>query len=109
MYNCSLNDNTELRNLIVNNPGLPLLIFCGEDSWHDEWAYEQAQVNQCRVEELAMLGEQWICRDDYTDELSDKMACDAEYCDLPDDEFNALVEKKVSETDFVKAIVIYVG
>lgn len=30
---CSLNDTTELRNLILENPDLPLLIFAGDGAW----------------------------------------------------------------------------
>ena len=40
--NCSLNDTTVLRKLILENPDLPLLIFCGEDSCSGEYPYEQA-------------------------------------------------------------------
>ena len=37
------------------------------------------------------------------------MAYDERYKNLPDAEFDAEVEKIISETAFVKAIVIYVG
>lgn len=109
MYDCSLNDSSELKDLIVENPDLPLLIFCGEDSWHDEWAYEQAKVNSCRVEELTMIDNQWVQRDDYAEELAIKLSCDSDFSDLSNNELAVLIEKRVAETDFVKAIVIYVG
>lgn len=31
----SLEDTIELRKLIIDNPDLPLIVFCGDDSWHD--------------------------------------------------------------------------
>ena len=59
--NCSLNDTAVLRNLILENPELPLLIFCGEDSWHDEYPYEQADASSGEIKELhfTMIGG-WI-------------------------------------------------
>lgn len=40
---CLLNDTTELRNLILENPDLPLLIFAGEEAWNGEYSYESAE------------------------------------------------------------------
>lgn len=41
----SLEDTTELRKLIVENPDLPLIVFCGENSWHNWYPYEKVNVN----------------------------------------------------------------
>ena len=98
--NCSLNDTTRLRNLILENPDLPLLIFCGEDSWHDEYPYEQAEASDGEVKELTMYNNYWMDKGDYEDILSD---------DLCDKEDSRMIKRKVAETEFVKAIVIYVG
>ena len=38
-FDFSLNDATKLRKLILENPDLPLLIFAGEESWSDNFAY----------------------------------------------------------------------
>lgn len=107
---CSLNDITELRKLIIENPELPLLIFCGENSWHDDWGYEQATVNgkPC-VEELTLYGDCWMDRDDYEERLRDDLCDDEEYAQMSDRGFDAAVDKIIAETEFVKAIVIYVG
>ena len=42
----SLEDTTELRKLIVDNPDLPLIVFCGDDCWHDWYPYEKANFIQ---------------------------------------------------------------
>lgn len=39
----SLEDTTELRKLIIYNPDLPLIVFCGDDSWHDWYPYEKSK------------------------------------------------------------------
>lgn len=106
-FNCSLNDTRELRKLIIENPDLPLLIFCGEDSWTDQWRYEQAQVNSAMVDELTLYGDLWLDKDDYEDRLRDDLCED--YADLSDEEYDKMIEEKIAETDFEKAIVIYVG
>lgn len=107
--NCSLNDTTELRKLILDNPDLPLLIFCGEDSWHDEYPYEQADASNGEIKELTLYNDWWLDKDDYKDKLSDDLCNKEEYKDMSDEEYNKMIKRKVTETEFVKAIVIYVG
>ena len=107
--NCSLNDTTKLRNLILENPELPLLIFCGEDSWHDEYPYEQADASSGETKELTLYKDYWLDKDDYEDTLSDDLCYEEEYKDMSDDEYNKMIQQKVAETEFVKAIVVYVG
>ena len=107
--NCSLNDTTKLRNLILDNPDLPLLIFCGEDSWHDEYPYEQVDVGKVGIQELTFYNNYWMDKDDYEDRLSDNLCDQEEYKSLSDEEYNRMIRQKVTETEFVKAIVIYIG
>lgn len=107
--NCSLNDTTALRNLIMENPDLPLLIFCGEEAWGGEYGYEQADVNGAKVEELTLYKDCWLDRDDYEDGLASDLSNEEGYKYLSDEAYDAMVDKKVKETEFVKAIVIYVG
>ena len=105
----SLEDTTELRKLIIDNPDLPLIVFCGDDCWHDFYPYEKANINGCDVEKLTLYNDWWIDKEDYADRLSDDLADEEEYKDMTDDEYNAMIDQKVNETEFVKAIVIYVG
>lgn len=107
--NCSLNDTTELRKLIFENPDLPLLIFCGEDSWHDEYPYEQAEASDGEIKELTLYKDWWTDKDDYENRLSDDLCDEEEYKDMSDEEYSNMIKQKVAETEFVKAIVIYVG
>lgn len=109
-FDFSLNDTTELRSLILENPELPILIFCGEDSWHDEWSYEQAVVNgRPSIQELTLYKDCWMERDDYEDRLRDDLCDDEEYAQMSDECFDAAVNKIIATTKFAKAIVIYVG
>lgn len=106
---CSLKDTTVLRNLILENPELPVLMFCGEEAWNGEYAYTQANASSGEIEEVTLYDDMWLNKDDYEDKLSDDLADDDEYKDLSDEDFLKIIDKKVEETEFVKAIVIWIG
>lgn len=106
---CTLNDTTVLRNLIVENPELPVLIFCGEEAWSGEYGYTQADASSGEIKNLTLYGDMWLDKDDYRDQLSDDLCDEEEYQDLSDEEYEKMIKQKVVETEFVKAIVIYVG
>lgn len=106
---CSLKDTTVLRNLILENPDLPVLIFCGEESWNGEYGYTQANASKGQIEELTLYDDLWIDKDDYRERLSNDLCDEDEYKDLSDEEYDKMLDKKVEETEFVKAIVIWVG
>lgn len=104
---CSLKDCKELKKLIIENPELPLLIFCGEESWNGEYAYAQADYNGARVEEVTLYNEYWLEKDDYREQLSYDL--EDEYENLSNEEYDKTIAEKVANTEFVKAIVVYVG
>lgn len=104
-----MKDTTILRNLILENPELPVLIFCGEYAWTGDWGYTAAQASSGKIEELTLYCEQWMDRDDYEEALSENLACEEEYKHLSDEDYEKMIQEKVSQTEFVKAIVIWVG
>ncbi len=107
----SLQDTTILKNLILENPDLPLLVFVGEEAHSGEYAYE-AKPNSCSngsVKELTLYKNFWIDKEDYEDELINDCSDMEEFESLTDEEFYDMIDKKVEETEFVKAICIYVG
>ena len=85
---CTLKDCVELKKMILEHPDLPLLIFCGEDAWCDEFQYTQAMSITPSIENLTIYGGQWMDEDDYGEKM---------------------IEQEIEETEFTKAIVIYVG
>lgn len=108
-FECSLNDTATLRKLIMENPGLPLLIFCGEEAWSGEFPYEQADAEKAEIKELTLYKDYWMDKDDYEKKLSDELCDKEEYDHLSEEEFNRMIKEKVAEAEFVKAIIIYVG
>lgn len=109
----SLEDTTELRKLIIDNSDLPLIVFCGDESWDGEHSYNSAEINSCSIEELTLYyngyEEIWMSKEDYSERLSYDLCDKEEYEDMSDEEYDRMIEQKVNKSEFVKAIVIYVG
>ena len=108
-FNCSLNDTTELRKLIMDNPTLPLLFFCGEECYRGEYPYEQAFVTSVSIQDLTLYNNYWLDEDDYAEELSDDLCDEPEYKHLSDKEYFEMIDRKVKETEFIKAIIVNIG
>lgn len=106
---CSLPDTSELRKLILDNPDLPLIIFCNEDLCTGDYGYTQGYASSGSIDRLTLYAERWMDEDDYREQLIDDLNCEEEYENLSDEEFYKIVDEKVKETEFITAIVIYVG
>lgn len=106
---CSLRDTTKLKELILENPDLPLLIFAGEDAWQGEYCYNQVDARIYGVEEITLYADRWMYKDEYEEELSDALCDEEEYKNISDEEWDKMIQQKVAETEFVKAIIVYVG
>ena len=105
----SLKDTKELRQLIIDNPDLSLVIFAGEDSWHDNWCYEMNYAHGIGIEDLTNYKDLYVTKEDFEDMLTDDLSYDDEYKNLSDDEFNKVIDDMVSKAEFTKCIVVYVG
>ena len=108
-FDLSLNDTSELRKLIIENPDLPLLIFAGEESWFGDWNYNQTDARVWGIQNLTLYNDMWLCEDDYRERLSDDLCDYEEYENMSDEEYFKMIDQEVAETEFCKAIVIYVG
>ena len=101
----SLDNTDELRNMILENPNLPLVIFAGEESYSGEYSYNLTEISSIKIETLAIDGEYYVEKEDFKEKLFDR------YCDNydTDDEIERYVNGIIDNTEFLKAIVIYVG
>lgn len=105
----SLYDTKELKNLILSNPELPLIIFAGEEAYNGECSYEMAEVTSVEIAELTLYKDYYMGKEDFKDQLIDDLSAEEEYKELSDLEYIRMIYKKVEEREFIKAIVIYVG
>lgn len=106
---CTLADNSELRKLIIDNPTMPLLIFCGEESWNETYCYEKANLNSCGIQELTLYNDIWLEKEEYMTEIANAYCDFEEYKKLSKEDFGKMLEKKIEKTEFIKAIVVIVG
>lgn len=106
---CSIKDTSILRKLILENPELPVLVFVGEEAYQGEYSYNQADASKGEVEYLTLYKEEWIGEDEYKDILYNDLADEEEYKDLSDEEYEKMINKRVEDTEFVEAIVIFIG
>ena len=106
---CSIKDTSILRKLILENSELPVLFFVGEEAYQGEYSYNQADVKIVKVEYLTLYKEEWIGEDEYKDILYNDLADEEEYKDLSDEEYEKMINKRVEDTEFVEAIVIFIG
>lgn len=108
-FDLSLNDTTELRKLIIENPDLPLLIFAGEEAWQGEWSYNQTDARVSGIQTLTFYNNMWLDKEDYEERLYDDLCDCVEYIHMSNAEYEKMIKKRVSQTEFTKAIVVYVG
>ncbi|MCI8409962.1 MAG: hypothetical protein HFJ09_11955 [Lachnospiraceae bacterium] len=105
----SLENTNKLKELIVNNPELPLLIFVGEEAYAGEFSYNMAEVNFVGIEELTVYKNYCIEKEEYKEQLIDDLSDVEEYKELSDKEYFEMIDKKVEEAEYIKAIVVNVG
>lgn len=105
----SLYDTKELKNLILSNPELPLIIFAGEEAYNGDYSYEMAEVTSVEIAELTLYKDYYMEKEEFKDQLIDDLSDEEEYKELSDLEYIRMINKKVEEREFIKAIVIYVG
>ena len=98
-------DTTELRNMIINNPTLPLLVFASEDANGGDYSWTQANV-RCNIDELALYNDEY---DDYEERLSNDLCDEDEYKELSDEDFEQMLAEKMDDVEFTKCIVMWVG
>lgn len=100
-----LHSTDELKQLIVENPDLPIVVFAGDSANNGDYGFMscsrvraqegefldcEQQINDCKC---------YTDRDDFEDDVADLLAGEEQYRNLPDDEFNAIVEQTVNEYD----------
>lgn len=100
-----LHSADELKHLIVENPDLPIVVFAGDDANTGDYGFMSCSCVRAQEGEFLDCKQKidackcYTDRDDFEDDVADFLAGEEQYRDLPDDEFNALVEQTVNEYD----------
>lgn len=110
-----LKSGAGLRQMLLNYPDLPLLVFAGEDANSGDYYY----MSCCSIN--ANIGEFLDCeqtinderiyedRDDFRQDVADLLADMDENCTLSSEEFDAKVDATVAQYDpyWKKCIIVY--
>lgn len=109
-----VNSATELRQLIIDNPDLPLVVFAGEDSNSGDYMYTSCSYVSAYIGEFldcqqTINDEKCYCeRDDFEEDLADTLD---DYFEESDEAFAERVKQAVAEYDpyWKKCIILYVN
>lgn len=100
-----LHSADKLKQLITENPDLPIVVFAGEDANIGDYAYMscsyvsatkgefldcEQQINDCKC---------YTDRDDFEEDVFDILADNESCVDLSDEEFNSVVKQKITKYD----------
>lgn len=100
-----LHSADDLKQLIAENPDLPILVFAGDDANTGDYSYMSCSYIKAYKGEFldcAQTVNDCMCytdRGDFEEAVADSLAGEEQYRDLPYDEFNLLVERTVNEYD----------
>ena len=111
-----LHSADELKQLIAENPDLPIVVFAGDDANTGDYTYMSCnyvsatkggfldcdqQIDECRC---------YTDRDDFEDDVYTVLEGEERYDDLSDEEFDSVVKQKITEYDafWKPCIILYV-
>ena len=107
-YPYSIPDTKELRQMILDNPDLPVVIMVNEDTWHGEYSTEVLHPDRVWVgiQEMACYNNRWCDEEELVNLITDDIDSVPGADELDDDVFESLVEKVKKKYPLQKVIVI---
>lgn len=106
----------ELKQLIAENPNLPIVVLVGGEAASDDWGYTYCADVHFSVEEILdctlPFGNNYVYndRDDLEDALSNYLADCEEYENLSDEEFQTLLVRELSKYEpYWRKVIAIIG
>lgn len=107
--------NEMIRNLILENPDLPLIFFVSEEANNGDYYYMTATNVHACVDSI-LIGNKYAedCilfdNEELEDKISDAICDDQPYCDMDNEEFNKIVSEIAAlyQNDWINVIAVYV-
>ena len=108
-------ESDELKNLILEHPDLPLVVLVADDACFGDFSWTFCGSISFQIDEI--LDCDYVDSDDtvFTDRtrLEEKIADDLydDYCDKPQEDYEAAIKRKLEELEpyWTKVIAIYAG
>ena len=108
-YPYSMPDTKELRQMILDNPDLPVVIMVSEDTWHGEYSTEVLHPDSVWVgiQELTCYNDEWTDDEDRLTELIiNDIECAVGYDELTEEEFEEVLKNEKKKYPLQKVIVV---
>jgi hypothetical protein len=99
-----LTDSKQVREMIINNPDLPLIFLCGEECWTDEFGY-LVNIGHAEIQELTLYKEMLTTREDLEERLGDDLFMK----ELNEEENEKIFRDELAMYVFKKAITVTLG
>ena len=113
---CLSKSSDELKQLIAENPDLPIVFLVGQYAASDDYGYTYCTQIHFSIEEILdctlPFGDDYVYndRDDFENALSDYLADCEEYENLSDEEFQTLLDKELSKYEpYWKKVIAITG
>lgn len=98
--------NEKFRKIIFENPTLEFKFFVSEDANQGDWGYEECDISEPYISELALYNEeQWLDVEDYEEKVYEELA--DKYKD--ESELNKEVDKFIKNVEFERFICVNIG
>lgn len=107
-YPYSMPDTKELRQLILDNPDLPVVIMVNEDTWTGEYSTEVLHPDRVWVgiQEMACYNNRWCDDEELYECIVDDVEGETGADELNDEEFDNVVNKIKEKYPLQKVIVV---
>lgn len=94
-------DSKRLYSLISDYPKLPLVFHCADYGTDEDYMADRMSSHTGEVLDTEGPDDEkcYTDRDELADDIAYNLGCEDEYSDLPDEEFEAVVEEKAREYD----------
>lgn len=111
-----LHSADELKQLVAENPDLPIVVFAGDDANTGDYTYMSCNYVSATKGEFLDCAQQidecrcYTDRDDFEDDVYTVLEGEEQYDKLTDDEFDSVVKQKITEYDafWKPCIILYV-
>lgn len=102
----SLLDSTELKNIIINNPELPIIIKVKENTYNN---YRNCTNVKCIIESVVLHNNQWETLDEFEENIRNEFGENNRYHEYSDRDYEIEIDNIVVNAPSIKAIIIGVS
>lgn len=99
----------KLKQQILKNPELPILLVVAEDANPGEYSYSTVSGIACYPAEVTMYNDCWWEKSNFADKLHEDLSYSEEYEHLSDEEYKKEIDKLVETYAFIKVLLVRVG